>query len=55
MQIHNFLAVTSLATGALAGINCKGNSNCGGTLCKLTDILSKVRSLPQGMYFVSTG
>ncbi|KAK8034253.1 hypothetical protein PG993_009248 [Apiospora rasikravindrae] len=41
MQISNLLFLTSLATGALAGINCRGSSNCGGTLCKLTDILSQ--------------
>ncbi|KAK6834790.1 hypothetical protein PG987_009484 [Apiospora arundinis] len=49
MQLTNLFALASLATGALSlGINCRGNSNCGGTLCKLTDILSQVRNLPQG-------
>ncbi|KAI1843990.1 hypothetical protein JX265_005828 [Neoarthrinium moseri] len=50
MQPTTLLLTTlSLATSAFGlGINCRGNSNCGGTLCKLTDILSQVRALPQG-------
>ncbi|KAH6658517.1 killer toxin Kp4/SMK [Truncatella angustata] len=49
MQPTLFLATLGLATSTLGlGINCRGNSNCGGTLCSLTDILRQVRSLPQG-------
>lgn len=41
-------AALSLATGTYSlGINCQGNSNCGGTLCSLTDILASVKALPQ--------
>ncbi|KAI1138891.1 killer toxin [Hypoxylon sp. FL0543] len=48
MQLNKALFTTSIlaSTGVNAlGINCRGNSNCGGTLCSLYDIQNIINGL----------
>ncbi|TFK26856.1 killer toxin [Coprinopsis marcescibilis] len=51
IALSTLLLVATSSVSAL-GINCRGNSNCGGTLCQLTDLLAQANRLPDGnIYF----
>ncbi|KAI5803082.1 killer toxin [Geopyxis carbonaria] len=45
------LVLALASTSAALGINCRGNSNCGGTLCSLHDLVGKASSIPDGNSF----
>ncbi|KAJ9365561.1 killer toxin Kp4/SMK [Paecilomyces variotii] len=51
--MHYILNLTLITLGISSasealGINCRGSSNCGGTLCSLSTIYSAVEQLPDG-------